>query len=277
MLKLTQPLLLPLQQPYPLIAHGGCIHAQMATLLVQNDDGEIDSYPVLRARYLIDGQVFSRDVAPGDTPYDDYFTIDCSMGDVIPWSRFIGISRRLFNQGATCSLTEIFCALEYYGVTVNDRPKDLFVFIRSFDDGVDFSHGEEMAFERKSNGVPRTKEEKYRDFIRQVAAHMELLPYAELHFLHNREDEGFLSEFNQMKSDVANLVANDEETRPTKPCLFSSRDYVGIAKYIQKEWLGRKLCDSEEMLQDVCEHFGFCAACKEHVWDYISKNFKIDK
>ena len=275
MLKLTQPLLLPLQQPYPLIAHDGNIYAQMATLLIQSDDGEIDSYPVLKMDYMIDGQVFSEDVKPDVNPSEDYFKIGCYMGDEISWQQFIGIARNLFNRKTDYSLTEIFETLEDYGVTVKDLPHDLYLFISSFDNGIDFCPGGEMAFKWRNHDDSMTEEGKYRDYIEQVAEHMRLLPRAELHFLHNREDDGFLSKLNQLEKDIADYVDHGHGRHPPTPHVLWPSEYVGIARYIKIKWLGRSFRNKDEVLQDVCRHFGLDEKCKEHVWNYLTKTFDI--
>lgn len=277
MLNLTRPLLLPLRQPYPLIAHDGNIYAQMAALLIQGDDGDIHSYPVLKTDYLTDGQVFSEDVRPGDDPAEHYFKIGCNTGDGISWRQFTGIAQKLFNRETDCTLTEIFEELEYHGVTVEDRPKDLFVFISSFDNGVEFHPGEEMAFKWGLRGDSPAKEDIYRDFIEQVAEHLELLPGAEMHFLHNREDDEFLSGFNRLKSDVASSTGNERRSNQPTPCFLRSCEYAGIAKHVHEKWLARESWDKDEMLQDVCRHFGLSEKCKAHLWEFVARNFNVDK
>ena len=58
-MKNFQPQILQLQQPYPLIAIEGFIFPQMGTLIIQNEEGFVQSWPIIKNEEPdnIDGQI----------------------------------------------------------------------------------------------------------------------------------------------------------------------------------------------------------------------------
>lgn len=239
MLKIDKPLLLPLQPPYPLITCFGYIEAQMASLLVQDRDGEIVSFPIVNNGYNIDGQIYTEDINDDFYPLEEYFKLGCNMGDEINWQKFIAIARLLFHHKTDLDLREIWYNLTEYNVVVEDRPEHFYVLVKDInpdDSTVDFTFCNEMAFKWD------TLKMSYTSLISQVVDHLLLSPDANVHFLHQRpNDSDFVNNIEKLKKDVRNSFLNrrsekmlklEEHLNPDNNLMWAS-DLITIAKYVQ--------------------------------------------
>ena len=281
MLKLDKPQMLPLTPPYPLISCFGYIRAQLATLLVQNKDGNIDSFPLVDDLYEIDGQVYSEDVTPDFDPLEHYFKLDCNKGDVISWRKFIWIARTLFNHKTELNLIEIWDCLKDYGVEVADRPKHLNIFIKKTDDGLEYSHGNDMAFKSVNNNAHPTVVNK--DFIWQVAAYLYLAPEANVNFLHDSNEEEMAKMIQKIEIELAKCVIKNHQRflmgfhSPPENETMCAKDFLDITEFIQND-LPETPLSKNDILMRIHEHFWMDNKDNdESIWNFIEKNHFFDE
>ena len=291
MLEIDKPILLPLQQPYPLIACFGYIEAQMATLLVQNKDDEVDSYPIVSESFHIDGQMYTEDIDEDFYPQEEFFKLGCNVGDKIYWHKFIAIARLLFHHKTDLDLCEIWNNLAEFKVFVEDRPTHFYVLIKDFntdDSMVNFTFCNDMAFKWDTPQMP------YASLVEQVVNHLLLAPEASVHFLHQRpNDSDFHYNLKKLETDVRTSLHKERRRKllgcetipPPEPDLMWKTDLMAIAKYIQN-CLPEGCSDKNDVLLEIKEHFmlfdingdyiddydDYIDDYDDYIWDFIKTN-----
>lgn len=277
MIRFTQPVLVPLKKPYPLLFNDGDIYPQMAALLLQNEEKEIISYPVLEMDYLADGQVFTDYDKEELHPYETLFKIGCNKGDRISWVQFIDIVRQIFKRSGQCDIKDIYFSLKNYDVIIckDDNPtgfdvtnKHLNVFINSFDNGINYTYGSTMAFNWRKEDTC-SPEEKYEFFIEQIVDHMDLVPFYELHLLYVKTDKEFLDKYQKLENDIKVYIKEREEKYKLTPPynqILHGIDYIEIAEYIQRT-------NDDDVLTNIIEKFNIDPSHKDHIWHFINQSF----
>lgn len=276
--KFTQPILVPFKKPYPLVVNDGDIYTQMAALLIQTEKGEMVSHPVLEMDFITDGQVLTDINNEEMDPVDCFFKIGCNKGDRISWKQFINIANSIMNQTAKVSITDIYSDLLKNNVEIDDDSNEfvsyktnehLNVFVISFDNGIEYTYGDTMAFNWKKEKMC-SPEEKYHFFIEQIVEHMELVPFYELNLLHVRTDKEFLDKYQKLENDIKDYIKEKEEKRRTPPPrnqILDSIDYIKIAECIQRT------NSHDDDLTRIMKEFHIDQSHLEHIRHFINQHF----
>ena len=283
MLNIDKSHLLLLQPPYPLISSFGYVRKHIATLLVPNKDGNIDSFPVIGDNCFIDGQVWAEDITPDMDPTEYYFSLECHEGESIDWQKFIEIATKLINHKTDLCLSEIYYDLKDFNVIINNSPQVFNIFIQKTSDGLEYRTSENMAYKHEwgeKNGFNYTVNE---DFIRQTVEHLELAPESTIRLLYSNYELDFAKQIQELKNNITKALKKKPKINtgtypPPPPEHLWPHEWLRITEYIQKSvdpllisQLTQKQYKSE-ILKKIKLRFCIDEKDEDAIWNFIVNN-----